>query len=110
MKHTIFRLCGFMQAIIGNYAVPILERKTVWDTNGRTLTIAGPKAWTTTDIIKLCEDLSGGSKAKVVKVPVWILKVTRGLLSCFQPARDAADRLAFTDLSLGDLKPDYAME
>merc|ERR1712224_768328 len=125
------------QSIIGNYAVPILERKTVWgtdeetktayvdtldiarmtinslrrpDTDGRTLTIAGPKAWTTTEIIELCENLSGGSKAKVVKVPMWILKVTRGLLSCFQPARDAADRQAFTDLSSGDLELDSTMK
>lgn len=137
MNYTIFRLCGFMQAIIGNYAVPILERRPVWGTNentktsyvetqdiarmtlvslsrpesdGCTLTIAGPKAWTTTEVIELCETLSGGSIAKVNKVPVWVLKATRGILSCFQPARDAADRLAFTDLSLGDSTLEIANE
>ena len=30
LDYTIFRLCGFMQAIIGNYAVPVLEEKQVW--------------------------------------------------------------------------------
>lgn len=35
---------------------------------------------------------------QVTKVPVWVLKATRGLLSSFQWAKDAADRLAFTDI------------
>lgn len=30
---TILRLCGFHQAVIGNYAVPILEDRQVWGTN-----------------------------------------------------------------------------
>jgi uncharacterized protein YbjT (DUF2867 family) len=137
LNYTIFRLNGFMQAIIGNYAVPILEQRSVWDTNetnrtayidtvdvakititslfrpntnGRTLTIAGPKSWTTYEVIELCESLSGGSKAKIVKVPVWILKLTRNFLSYFQPAKDAADRLAFTDLAPGNSTPEIAME
>lgn len=125
MNFTIFRLCGFMQAIIGNYAVAILEERSVWGTNdkirtgyidaqdvakmtltalrrpetiGQTLPLAGPKAWTTQDVIDLCEKLSGGSKSNVIKVPIWLLEVTRRLLSCFQWARDAADRLAFIDI------------
>jgi uncharacterized protein YbjT (DUF2867 family) len=77
LNYTIFRLCGFHQAIIGNYAVPILEEKSVWGTNDQTrtayldtvdlarmimaslraskasrasLTLAGPKAWTTQEV------------------------------------------------------------
>jgi hypothetical protein len=33
LDYTILRLCGFMQACIGNYAVPILEDRQVWGTN-----------------------------------------------------------------------------
>merc|ERR1712225_204837 len=111
INYTIFRLCGLMQAIIGNYAIPILEERSVWGTDdetrtaymntqdiarmtiaalnkpetiGRTLTLAGPKAWTTQEVIELCENLSGGSKAKVTKVPLWFLKATRTSLSFFQ--------------------------
>lgn len=129
INYTIFRLCGLMQAIIGNYAIPILEERSVWDTDdetrtaymntqdiarltlaalrrpqaiGRTLTLAGPKAWTTQEVIELCENLSAGSKAKIIKVPAWFLKSTRTLISSFQWARDAADRLAFTDIVQGD--------
>ena len=38
MDYTVFRLAGFMQAIIGNYAVPILEEKAVWGTSDSTKT------------------------------------------------------------------------
>lgn len=33
VPYTVLRMCGFMQAVIGNYAVPILEDKGVWGTN-----------------------------------------------------------------------------
>lgn len=77
LNYTVMRLCGFHQAIIGNYAVPILEEKPVWGTSDETrtayldtvdiarmtmaalrseraantsLTLAGPKAWTTNEV------------------------------------------------------------
>jgi uncharacterized protein YbjT (DUF2867 family) len=80
LDYTILRLCGFHQAIIGNYAVPILEEKPVWGTNDETrtayldtvdlarmimaslraegaskkvLTLAGPKAWSTQEVRSL---------------------------------------------------------
>ncbi|KAJ6346273.1 hypothetical protein OIU78_008832 [Salix suchowensis] len=86
LNHVIIRLCGFMQGLIGQYAVPILEDKSVWGTdaptriaymdtqdiarltlialrnekiNGKLLTFAGPRAWTTQEVITLCERLAG---------------------------------------------------
>ncbi|CAG9465685.1 unnamed protein product [Pedinophyceae sp. YPF-701] len=124
LPYTTLRLCGFMQAIIGNYAVPILEDRTVWGTKdqtrtayldtqdiarmtlaainrpetiGKTLTLAGPKSYTIEEVITLCEELSD-SEAQVTKVPLGVLKFTRALLSKFQWATDAADRLAFADV------------
>lgn len=124
LDYTVFRLCGFMQAIIGNYAVPILEERQVWGTTdatktayidtqdaarltlaalrseasvGKTLTLAGPRAWTVQEVIELCEKLAD-CEAQVSAVPVWLLKTTRNILKSFQWARDAADRLAFADV------------
>ena len=124
MNYTIFRPTGFMQAIIGNYAVPILEEKPVWGTSdttktayldtmdaakmtmaslrspeaiGKTLPMAGPRGYTTEQVVRLCETLAD-CDAEVRDVPVWVLKATRGVLRSFQWARDAADRLAFADL------------
>merc|ERR1712093_181424 len=85
LKFTIFRLSGFMQAIIGNYAIPILEERSVWGSDDEsrtaymdtqdiakmtlaalktpetircTMTLAGRKAWGTKEVIEICENLS----------------------------------------------------
>lgn len=68
-----------------------------FDLIGKTITFAGLESWTTTEVISLCESLSGVSKAKVTRVPVWLLKATRVLLSGFQWTENASDRLAFTE-------------
>ncbi|KAK9852100.1 hypothetical protein WJX84_009439, partial [Apatococcus fuscideae] len=136
LNFTIFRLCGFMQAIIGNYAVPILENRQVWGTSdetatayldtrdvakmalaalrkeesiGKTMTLAGPRAWTVAEIIAACEKYAKAD-AKVTQVPVWLLKATRGALRGFQWARDAADRLAFADILSSNEKFDAPMD
>ena len=62
------------------------------ETVGKTMTLAGPKAWTVQEVIELCEKLAN-AEADVTQVPVWLLKATRGFLRSFQWARDAADRL-----------------
>lgn len=128
LDYTVLRLCGFHQAVIGNYAVPILEDKKVWGTNDdsrtaymdtqdiarltlaalrndacnrRTLTLAGPNAYTTKEVIEKCENLSD-SRAQVSTVPTWLLKGTRGLLKGADWAKDAADRLAFAEVLAGN--------
>jgi uncharacterized protein YbjT (DUF2867 family) len=137
LNYTIFRLCGFMQAVIGNYAIPILEERSVWSSNdtsytayldtrdiaamtltalktptsiGKTLTLAGPKSWSTQEVIELCESLSGGSVAKVTYVPLWLLKITRSLLSLFDYTTDVSDRLAFMDIVQAKTSPFMEMK
>lgn len=124
LDYTVFRLCGFMQAIIQNYAVPILEEKTVWGTDdqtrtaymdtqdiarltmaavrsencsGKTMTLAGPRAFTVPEVIALCERFAGAD-ANVSKVPVSVLRLARSVLNFFQWSGDAADRLAFAEV------------
>ncbi|CAD7696860.1 unnamed protein product [Ostreobium quekettii] len=136
VDYTILRLCGFMQAIIGNYAVPILEETQVWGTNdtirtayldtqdvarmvlavlrsedavNKTLTLAGPQAYSTQEVISLCEKLAK-AEAKVTSVPVWLLRLTRGFLKQFQWAGDAADRLAFAEVLSSSESFDAPME
>ena len=64
---------------------------------GRTLPLAGPRAWSTAEVIEQCEKLAD-CDAEVRKVPVWLLKGTRSTLRSFQWATDAADRLAFAEV------------
>lgn len=128
LNHITIRLCGFMQGLIGQYAVPILEEKSVWGTdaptriaymdtqdiarlsfvalrneklNGKLLTFAGPRAWTTQEVITLCERLAG-QDANVTTVPVSILRFTRQLTRFFQWTNDVADRLAFSEVLTSD--------
>jgi hypothetical protein len=58
----------------------------------RTLTLAGPSAYTTREVIDMCERMSD-SNAKVTSVPTWLLRATRNILKSADWARDAADRL-----------------
>ncbi|CAL0318927.1 unnamed protein product [Lupinus luteus] len=129
INHFVIRLCGFMQGLIGQYAVPILEEKSVWGTdaptriaymdtqdiarltfialrneniiNGKVLTFAGPRAWTTQEVITLCERLAG-QDANVTTVPVSILRLTRQLTRFFEWTNDVADRLAFSEVLTSD--------
>ncbi|CAK7329375.1 unnamed protein product [Dovyalis caffra] len=129
LTHVIIRLCGFMQGLIGQYAVPILEEKSVWGTdaptriaymdtqdiarltlialrnekiNGKLLTFAGPRAWTTQEVITLCERLAG-QDANVTTVPVSVLRFTRQLTRFFEWTNDVADRLAFSEVLSSDI-------
>ncbi|XP_051202732.1 protein HIGH CHLOROPHYLL FLUORESCENCE PHENOTYPE 244, chloroplastic [Lolium perenne] len=128
LDYTIIRLCGFMQGLIGQYAVPILEEKSVWGTDAPTriaymdtqdvarltfvalrnekaskklLTFAGPRSWTTQEVITLCERLAG-QDANVTTVPVGVLRFTRQLTRFFQWTNDVADRLAFSEVLSSD--------
>ncbi|KAK9666690.1 hypothetical protein RND81_14G203900 [Saponaria officinalis] len=129
LNHVTIRLCGFMQGLIGQYAVPILEEKSVWGTdaptriaymdtqdiarltfialrnenlNKKLLTFAGPRAWTTQEVITLCERLAG-QDANVTTVPVSVLRFTRQLTRLFQWTSDVADRLAFSEVLTSDV-------
>merc|ERR1712094_40766 len=113
LNYTTFRLCGFIQAIIGNYALPILEERPVWGTTdmtrtayidsgdaarlalaavdreetiGKTLDLSGPRPLAVPEIIALCERYAGQG-AQVRNVPVWLLNATRAATNFFQFAR-----------------------
>jgi uncharacterized protein YbjT (DUF2867 family) len=124
MPYTIFRPAGFMQGLIGQYALPILEEQVVWITEKAVPTaymdtqdvarfackavgldaakqqifpLSGPKAWYPQEIIQLCEQLSN-SKAKISRVPLGLIRVTRRVAQFFQWSWNVADRLAFVEV------------
>nr|YP_009296638.1 hypothetical protein Apop_088 [Apophlaea sinclairii]AOM65778.1 hypothetical protein Apop_088 [Apophlaea sinclairii] len=124
LNYTIFMLYGFFQGIIGQYAIPILEEKPVWITTEsskisyidtqdvasfviRSLSmkhlikmkvpLVGPTSWTTSEIIKLCEKLSG-KNSKIASVPVSLLILLKNITSLFQWSWHISSRLAFTEV------------
>lgn len=124
LKYTILRLAGFMQGLIGQYGIPILEGQPVWvtgesapiaymdtqdiakfairalklkETEKQTFPVVGTRAWSAEEIISLCERLSG-KDARVTRMPINLLRTVRKILRFFQWGWNVADRLAFTEV------------
>lgn len=124
LNYTILRPCGFMQGLIGQYAIPILEGQAVWvtgesapiaymdtldiakfairalsvpETENQSFAIAGSQAWSAEEIIGLCERLSG-KDARVTRMPINLLRTVRRVSRFFQWGWNVSDRLAFTEV------------
>ncbi|MBP0029683.1 SDR family oxidoreductase [Roseofilum reptotaenium CS-1145] len=124
LNYTIFQLAGFMQGLIPQYAIPILDQQGVWvmgksspvaymdtqdiaqfavralsvpETEGRTFPLVGPKAWSGDEIIALCERLSG-RQARVSRMPIALLRGVRRIAQFFQWTWNISDRLAFAEV------------
>ena len=121
LDYTVLQGAAFMQGVISQFAIPILESQTVWvsgsptsiaymntqdmarfavsaldhpDTIRKTFPVVGPKAWNTGEVVQLCE-LASGKSARVFRVPPALLDLTAGICSFFEPAVNVAERLAF---------------
>ena len=124
IPYTIFRLSGFYQGLIEQYAIPILENLPIWvtdentsvaymdtqdiakfclralqlpETENKTYMLGGPKGWVSSEIISLCEQLAGQT-AKVNQVPVFVLKLMSNLFGFFEWGQNISDRLAFAEI------------
>jgi uncharacterized protein YbjT (DUF2867 family) len=124
LNYTILRLAGFMQGLIGQYGIPILEGQPVWVTGGsspiaymdtqdiakfairalsvpetekQAFPVVGTRAWSAPEIISLCERLSG-KDAKITRMPLNLLRGVRNITRFFQWGWNVADRLAFTEV------------
>lgn len=124
IPYTIFRLTGFYQGLIEQYAIPILESLPIWVTNENTyisymdtqdiakfclrsfqipqtknqvFLLNGSKGWVSSEIITLCEQLAG-QEAKIQYVPLFLLKFTSQFFGFFEWGQNISDRLAFTEI------------
>lgn len=124
VPYTIFQCTGFYQALISQYAIPILEKKTIWktfesvlmsyidtqdaakfcikslslkQTENKIFSLGGEKAWSSDDIIDLCETLSG-QKAEIKQVSLNLLNLLRQITLFFEWTTQISKRLAFVQL------------
>lgn len=124
LNYTILQLAGFMQGLIGQYGIPILEGQPVWvtgesspiaymdtqdiakfairalsvpETEKQAFPVVGTRAWSAQEIISLCERLSG-KDAKITRMPLNLLRAMRNMTRFFQWGWNVADRLAFTEV------------
>jgi len=124
VPYTIFRLTGFYQGLIEQYAIPILENLPIWVTNentyiaymdtqdiakfciralqipqtmNQTFFLSGLKGWVSSEIITLCEQLAGQT-ASVRSVPLIVLKLVSNFFGFFEWGQNISDRLAFVEI------------
>ena len=124
IPYTIFRLTGFYQGLIEQYAIPILENLPIWVTNekmyvaymdtqdiakfclrslqlpktkNQIFSLSGLKGWLSSEIITLCEQLAGQS-AKVQRIPSFLLKLVSNFFGFFEWSQNISDRLAFVEI------------
>jgi uncharacterized protein YbjT (DUF2867 family) len=124
ISYTIFRLTGFYQGLIEQYAIPILENLPIWVTNenmyvaymdtqdiakfclralqlpktkNQIFSLNGLKGWLSSEIITLCEQLAGQS-AKVQRIPSFLLKLVSNFFGFFEWGQNISDRLAFVEI------------
>ena len=124
IPYTIFRLSGFYQGLIEQYAIPILENLPIWITNknnsiayldtqdiakfclrclqlpnmiNQTVFLNGLKEWDSSEIINLCEQLAGQS-AKIQRIPSILLKIFSRIFSWFEWGQNISDRLSFVEI------------
>ncbi len=134
--YTILQGAAFMQGVIGQFAIPVLESQTVWVSGSPTAIaymntqdvarfavaalerdetirgsypVVGPKAWNTGEVVQLCEQACGKS-ARVFRVPPALLELMRGICNFFEPAVNVAERLAFAEVTGGGARLDAPME
>jgi uncharacterized protein YbjT (DUF2867 family) len=124
LNYTILKPCAFYQNLIGEYAIPILENQTIWiggentpiaymntqdiakfavkalhieATARQSYPVAGMKAWLPSEIIALCERLSGRT-ARTARMPIKLLKAVRAVALSFEWGWGFAERMAYADV------------
>jgi uncharacterized protein YbjT (DUF2867 family) len=124
LDYTILRGVAFMQGLISQFAIPVLESQTVWvsgaptpiaymntqdvarfavaalerpETVRQAFPVVGPRAWTTGEITQLCERYSG-REARVFRVPPVLLQLMQAITGFFEASLNVAERLAFAEV------------
>lgn len=130
LPYTIVQLSGFYQGIINQFATPILEQQTVYTTldsrrnsyintqdlakicikylkycsgknMGYIIQMDGPRAWSSKEILRLCEDIPGQIPT-VTYLPLFVLILVKNFLALTKWTWEIEDRLSFTELSSKD--------
>ena len=133
--YTIFNCAAFMQGVISQFAIPVLDSQAVWMSGAPTkiaymntqdmakvivssinnqksyklsLPLVGPKAWDSDEVISLCEKYSN-KKAKIFRVSPFLIQVTQTVVSFFQDALNVSERLAFAEVTSSGIALDADM-
>ncbi len=136
LNYTVLQLAGFMQGLISQYAIPILEEQVVWvsgestpiaymntqdiakfavralsvpETEKKTFPVVGTKAWGAYEIMNLCENLSG-KNTRISRVSLSVLGLLRRITRFCEWGQNTADRLTFAEVLASGKPMDAPMD
>lgn len=136
LNYTVLQLAGFMQGLISQYAIPILEEQVVWvtgestpiaymntqdiakfairalsvsATEKKTFPVVGTKAWGAYEIMNLCENLTG-KNSRISRVSLTVLGLMRRVTRFCEWGQNTADRLTFAEVLASGKPLDAPME
>ena len=136
LDYTIIQGAAFMQGVISQFAIPILDSQPVWISGrpgeiaymntqdmarfavaalGRDKTIrksfpvVGPKAWNADQLVELCEKYCD-RKARVWRVSPFVISAAQSVISFFESTLNVAERLSFSEVSGSGITLDAPME
>ncbi|WP_287130014.1 NAD(P)H-binding protein [Candidatus Cyanaurora vandensis] len=126
LNHIIFRPGAFIQGLVSQYAIPVLERKPVqvmgesspiayvstldvarfyvaaltmpkqWN---QIHSLAGPRYWTAFEIIDLCDELAGLEQSpRISRLPLSFMRFLRQAMKYFEWFRYSADFFEFAEV------------
>ena len=127
LDYTILQGVAFMQGLVSQYAIPVLESQNVWisatpaeiaymntqdvarfavtalsrpETIRKSFPVVGPKAWKAQEVIELCEKICRKSKpSKVLEVSPFLIGTGKALVSFFAESLNVFERLAFSEVT-----------
>ena len=136
LDYTIIQGAAFMQGVIGQFAIPILDSQPVWisgrpgeiaymntqdmarfavaalsspKTIKRSFPVVGPKAWKAEELVKLCEDFCD-RKARIWRVSPFVISAAQSIISFFESTLNVAERLSFAEVSGSGIRLDAPMK
>ena len=134
--YTILQGAAFMQGVISQFAIPVLESQTVWvsgsptaiaymntqdvarfavaalnrpETIRNSFPVVGPKAWNSGEVVQFCERCTDKS-ARVFRMGPAPILALQAVASFFEPAVNIAERLAFAEVTGSGQSLDAPME
>ena len=138
LDYTILQGVAFMQGLVSQYAIPVLESQNVWvsatpaeiaymntqdvarfavtalsrpETIRKSFPVVGPKAWKAQEVIELCEKICRKSKpSKVLEVSPFLIGTGKALVSFFEESLNVFERLAFSEVTGGGAILDAPMK
>ena len=136
LDYTILQVAAFMQGVISQFAIPVLESQTVWvsgsptsiaymntqdvarfavaalnrpETIRNSFPVVGPKAWNSGEVVQFCERCTDKS-ARVFRMGPAPILALQAIASFFEPAVNIAERLAFAEVTGSGQSLDAPME